>query len=140
MISRENATISTILVCLALIAMLVGQLMTRPADMGVLGSLVAAIVIYAIMAGAPQAVIFVAAVSCSRQGQRPPSGWWTTAHLIFVMQFGAGAALIAGAILREDRLLSAAAMVLVVAALTAVVSGLAASKVAYRQSETAKEA
>lgn len=140
MISKENATISIILVCLALIAMLVGQWMTRPADMGPLGSIVAAMVIYAIMAGAPQAVIFVAALSCTKQGHTPPSGWWTTAHLIFVMQFAAGAALIAGAILREDRLLSAAAMVLVVAALTAVVSGLAASKVACRQSRAAKEA
>jgi ABC-type multidrug transport system permease subunit len=134
------ATVSTILVCLAVIAMLTGQWMTRPADMGPLGSLVAAIVIYTIMAGAPQAVIFAAAISCARQGHTPPSRWWTTAHLSFVMQFGAGTALIAGAILGEERLLSVAAMVLVVAALTAIGNGLAASKLLCRQSEAAREA
>lgn len=140
MISRENATVSASLACLALIAMLLGQWMTRPAHMGLLGSMVAVIVICVIVAGSPQVLIFGAALSCAKQGRMPASGWWTAVYLVFVMQFGAGVTFIAGSILGEDRLLPVAAAVLVAAALVAVASGLVASRLAHPQTEQARDA
>lgn len=140
MISRENALISTTLACLALTAIFVGQWMTRPMQMGPLGSVVALIVIYAIVAGVPQMLIFAAAVSCSKEGHTPPATWWAITYLVFAMQFGAGASLIAGALVGDERLLSLAAVVLMIAALVAVASGLAASRVVCGESEAAGKA
>jgi len=133
MISRENATISICLACLALITILAGQWVTRPADMDLLGSVVAAVVIYIIVAGAPQVLLFAAAVCCTKRGYIPPSGWWAVAYLVFGMQVAAGATFIAGGILRDERWIPLAAAVLILAALLAVASGLAASRVAYRE-------
>lgn len=140
MINTGNAIISTFLACLALVATVCGQWMTRPANMDLGGSVVAVGVISAIVAGGPQLLIFAAAVSCTRQGRRPAPGWWTTAHAVFVLQFGAGAAFITGAIGGEEGLFSTAAALLVVAALVAVASGLVASRVAHNQGEQTRGA
>jgi hypothetical protein len=137
MISKQNASISALVACLALVAILSGLWMTRPADMDLWGSIVAVAVIYIIVAGAPQIFIFAAAVSSMRRGRVPASGWWTTAYLVFLLQFGAGATLVAGVTVSEERLFTVAAAVLVVAALVAVASGLVVSRVAYKQSGAA---
>nr|NIN70092.1 hypothetical protein [Anaerolineae bacterium]NIO00260.1 hypothetical protein [Anaerolineae bacterium]NIQ83039.1 hypothetical protein [Anaerolineae bacterium] len=94
MISKENVTACAFLACLALATMLTGEWMTRPADMDLRGSVVAVVVIYIILAGAPQILIFAAAVSSTRQGRVPGSWWWSTAYLVFVLQCGAGATLV----------------------------------------------
>jgi hypothetical protein len=104
------------------------------------GSVVAVAVIYAIVVGAPQILMFAAALSCTKQGRTPASEWWTAAYLVFVLQVGAGASFIAGSILGEERLFSVAAAILVVAAMIAVASGLLASRVAYHQGQPAKDA
>ena len=137
MISKQNASISALLACLALVAILSGLWMTRPADMDLWGSIVAVAVIYIIVAGGPQVLIFAAALSPVRRGRVPVSAWWTTAYLVFLLQFGAGAILVAGASASEERLFTVAAAVLVVAALVAVASGLAVSRVACKQSGAA---
>jgi len=137
MISKQNASISAPLACLAVVAILSGLWMTRPADMDLWGSIVAVAVIYIIVAGAPQVLIFAAALSSVRRGRVPASGWWTTAYVVFLLQFGAGATLVAGASASEERLFTVAAALLVVAALVAVASGLAVSRVPYKQSGAA---
>lgn len=137
MISKQNASVSVFLACLALVAILSGMWMTRPADMDLWGSIVAVAVIYTIVAGGPQVFIFAAAASAVRQGRVPASGWCAAAYLVFLLQFGAGAILVAGASASEERLFTVSAAVLVVAALVAVASGLAVSRVAYKQSGAA---
>jgi hypothetical protein len=134
MISKENVTACAFLVCLALAAVLAGEWMTRPADMDLRGSIVAVVVIYIILAGAPQIFIFAAAVSSTRQGRVPGSWWWSAAYLVFVLQFGAGATLVVGASTGEEGLFTVAAWLLVVAALVAVASGLVASRVGHKES------
>jgi hypothetical protein len=106
--------------------------MTRPRHLDLPASILAAVVIYVIVAGAPQMLIFGAAASCSRQGYVPPAGWWTVAYVVFLMQFVAGATFIIGAIAGQEALSFLAAAVLTVAALVALASGLAASRVAYK--------
>ena len=140
MTSKANAIVSILLACLALVAIASGLWMTRPANMDLSDSVVAVGVISAIVAGGPQLLIFAAAVSCARQGNRPGSRWWTTACAVFVLQFVAGAAFIAGAISGEEGFFSSAAAILVVAVLVAVASGLVASKVAHSQSEQTRGA
>ena len=137
MISKQNGSISAFLACLALVAILSGLWMTRPADMDLWGSIVPVAVIYFIVAGGPQIFIFAAVVSSMRQGRLPGSTWWTAAYVVFVLQFGAGATLVAGASASEERLFTVAAAVLVVAAMVAVASGLVVSRVAYKQSGAA---
>jgi len=132
MSNEENATASTLLASLALIAILAGEWMTRPRHLDLPASILAAVVIYVIVAGAPQMLIFGAAASCSRQGYVPPAGWWTVAYVVFLMQFVAGATFIIGAIAGQEALSFLAAAVLTVAALVALASGLAASTVAYK--------
>lgn len=138
MISKENASISVFLACLALLAVVSGLWMTRPVAMDPWGSLSAVVVIYIIVAGGPQILIFAAAVSSARQGRVLAAGWWTVANLVFVLQVGAGATFLAGAIVREERLLAAAAAVLVVAALVAVASTIAVSRVGWKKSGAAR--
>jgi hypothetical protein len=134
MMGRGNGAISALLVCLALIALFTGEWMTRPAHLGVGGFIVAATVIYLLVAGAPQGLLFWAALSCARQGCIPTARWWKTAFAILVMHFVAGASLIAAAITGEDGLLSLAAAILVLAALLAVASAFAAPRLASRDS------
>lgn len=140
MISKENATISAFLACVALVAIVSGQWMTRPVHMDLWGSVVAVVVIYIIVAGGPQILIFAAALSCARQGRVPASGWWNAAYLALALQVAAGASFIAGSILGEERLFSVAAAMLVVAAMIAVASGLLASRIACHQGRQAGDA
>lgn len=140
MTSKANAVISVILACLALVTIASGQWMTRPANLDLWGSVAAVAAVCAIVAGGPQVLIFAAAMSCTRQGRMPASGWWTTAYGVFVLQFGAGAAFVAGALGGEEAMFSAAAAILVVAALIAVAIGLVASRVAHNESEQARGA
>jgi hypothetical protein len=139
-ISKGNVIISASLACLALLAIASGQWMTRPPNMDLWGSVVAVGVICAIVAGGPQLLVFAAAFSSIRQGRRPPSAWWTVAYLVFMLQFGAGAAFIVGAIAGEAGLFSTAAAILLVAALVAVASALVVSMVAHTQSGQARDA
>lgn len=140
MISKENAGICAFLTCLALVAIVSGEWMTRPVAMDLWGSIVAVAVIYIIFAGGPQILIFAAALSSTRQGRLPASWWWNAAYLVFLLQFGAGATLVVGASVSEERLSTVAAAVLVVAGLVAVASALAVSRVAYGHSEAASDA
>ena len=134
MISKENASACAFLACLALATVLTGEWMTRPVDVDLRGSIVAVVVIYIILAGVPQILIFAAAVSSTRQGRVPGSWWWSAAYLVFVLQCGAGATLVVGAGMGEEGLFTVAAGVLVVAALVAVASGLVVSRVGHKQS------
>jgi hypothetical protein len=140
MTSKGSAIISALLACLALVALASGQWITRPASLDLWGSVLAVGVICAIVAGGPQVLIFVAAVSCTREGRIPASGWWTTAYAVFVLQFGAGAAFVVGAIVGEEILFSTAAAILAIAALVAVASALVVSRVASNRSEQARDA
>ncbi len=140
MISRENAVVCAVLACLALTTVLAGQWMTRPTSMDLLGTMIAAVVIYIIVAGAPQIFVFASAMSCIRGGKALSSRWWSLAYLVFAMQFGAGAIFLAGAILGEDSVMSLAATVLVIAALIGIGAGLTASRVASGQSNAVGQA
>ena len=137
MIGRENGAISAFLVCLALIALLTGEWMTRPAHLGVWGFIVAATAIYLLVAGAPQVLLFWAALSCARRGCIPSAAWWKTAFAILVMHFVAGASLVMGAITGEEGLFSLAAVTLVLAVLLAVAAALAAPRLASRDNGVA---
>jgi hypothetical protein len=134
MTGRENGTVSGFLVCLALIALLAGEWMTRPAQLGVGGFIVAATVIYVLVAGAPQILLFWAALFCTRPGIVPSSGWWKTAFAILAMHFVAGASLVTAAITGEEGLLSFAALLLVLAGLLAVATALAVPRLASKDS------
>jgi hypothetical protein len=135
MISKENASIPVLLACLALLAVVFGLWVTRPASMDLWASLSALVVIYIIVAGGPQILIFAAAAASARQGQVLAAAWWSVANLVFLLQVGAGAMFLAGAILGEERLLEAAAAVLVLAALSAVAATMGASRIGWQKSD-----
>ncbi len=138
MINKENASIPVFLACLALVAVVSGLWATRPAAMDLWVSLSGVVVIYSIVAGAPQILIFASAVSSARQGLVLAAGWWAVANLVFALQVGAGAMLLGGALIGEGRLLTAAAAVLLVAALAAVADALGVSRVGWQESDAAR--
>jgi uncharacterized membrane protein YhaH (DUF805 family) len=135
MISKEKPSSSAIvLACAALLAVLAGLWVTRPANMDQRESIVATVVIYVIAAGAPLVLVFAAAITSARQGCRPSSGWWILADLVPILQLGAGATFVAGAIVHEERLAVPAVGALVAAAFLAVASGILVSRVSYEAS------
>jgi hypothetical protein len=138
MICKENANVSVLLACLALLAVVSGLWATRPVAMDLWVSLSGVVVIYSIVAGAPQILILAAAVSSARQGLVLAAKWWAVANLVSVLQVGAGAMFLAGALISERRLVAAAAAVLVVAASAAVAGALGASRVGWQKSDAAR--
>jgi hypothetical protein len=139
MIGKEDPSSSAIvLACAALAAVLSGLWMTRPANMDRCESIVATAVIYVIVAGAPLALVFAAVISSTRQGCRPSAEWWILADLVPILQLGAGATFVAGAIFDEERLVVVAVAALVAAAFLAVASGVLISRISYEASGEAR--
>jgi hypothetical protein len=139
MISKEHFSNSALpLAGIALVAVFSGLWMTRPVNMDHQESIVAAAVIYVIVAGAPQFLVFAAAVSSARRGWSPSSAWRIVADVVPLLQLGAGATFAAAAILDEERLLALGVAALVAAAFVAVASSILISRVGYEPSGEAR--
>jgi hypothetical protein len=139
MISKEHFSNSALpLAGIALVAVFSGLWMTRPVNMDHQESIVAAAVIYVIVAGAPQFLVFAAAVSSARRGWSPSSAWRIVADVVPLLQLGAGATFAAAAILDEERLLGLGVAALVAAAFVAVASSILISRVGYEPSGEAR--
>jgi hypothetical protein len=139
MISKEHFSNSAVLLAgIALVALMSGLWMTRPVNMDHRESIVAAAVIYVIVAGAPQLLVFAAAISSARRGWSPSSAWWIVADAVPLLQLGAGATFAGAAIANEERLLAVGVAALVAAAFVAVASSIFICRVGYEPSGEAR--